>query len=120
MAIDPNNRPVRVINDDTTDQELAAGHLIPNADPPKNEAARGGFGNRKADTEDCICPQTGFVFSPVEFDHQLIDGHLFSCIKPDQFFDDFAIHGCYSVQHPFAQITRLIAVTLFNGLISPR
>ncbi|GAA4019683.1 hypothetical protein GCM10022408_37220 [Hymenobacter fastidiosus] len=46
MAIDPNNRPVRVINDDTTDQELAAGHIIPGANPPKNEAARGGFGNR--------------------------------------------------------------------------
>lgn len=46
MAIDPNNRPVRVINDDTTEQELAAGHIIPGADPPKNEAARGGFGNR--------------------------------------------------------------------------
>lgn len=46
MAIDPNNRPVRVINDDTTDQELEAGHIIPGADPPKNEAARGGFGNR--------------------------------------------------------------------------
>lgn len=46
MAIDPNNRPVRVINDDTTDQELAAGHIIPGADPPKNESARGGFGNR--------------------------------------------------------------------------
>ena len=47
MAIDPNNRPIRVINDDTTDQEMAAGHRIPNADPPKNEAARGGFGNRE-------------------------------------------------------------------------
>ncbi|MBG8556345.1 hypothetical protein [Hymenobacter guriensis] len=47
MAIDPNNRPVRVINDDTTDQELEAGHIIPGADPPKNEDARGGFGNRE-------------------------------------------------------------------------
>ncbi|KAA9333064.1 hypothetical protein F0P96_08755 [Hymenobacter busanensis] len=46
MAIDPKNRPVRVINDDTTEQELAAGHIIPGADPPKNEDARGGFGNR--------------------------------------------------------------------------
>ncbi|TGE15058.1 hypothetical protein [Hymenobacter elongatus] len=46
MAIDPNNRPVRVINDDTTNEELAAGHIIPGANPPKNEAARGGFGNR--------------------------------------------------------------------------
>ncbi|WP_035565127.1 hypothetical protein [Hymenobacter sp. IS2118] len=46
MAIDPNNRPVRVINDDTTNEEMEAGHHIPNADPPKNEAARGGFGNR--------------------------------------------------------------------------
>ena len=46
MAIDPNNRPIRVINDDTTNEEMEAGHRIPNADPPKNEAARGGFGNR--------------------------------------------------------------------------
>ncbi|SHI42248.1 hypothetical protein SAMN02745146_0832 [Hymenobacter daecheongensis DSM 21074] len=46
MAIDPNNRPVRVINDDTTDQEFTEGHIIPGANPPKNEAARGGFGNR--------------------------------------------------------------------------
>lgn len=47
MAIDPNNRPIRVINDDTTDEEMQAGHRIPHADPPKNEAARGGFGNRE-------------------------------------------------------------------------
>ena len=46
MSVDPNNRPIRVINDDTTDEEMRAGHYIPNADPPKNEAARGGFGNR--------------------------------------------------------------------------
>ncbi|TGE26678.1 hypothetical protein [Hymenobacter metallicola] len=46
MAIDPNNRPVRVINEDTTNEEFEAGHIIPDADPPKNEAARGGFGNR--------------------------------------------------------------------------
>jgi len=47
MSVDPNNRPIRVINDDTTDEEMRAGHHIPNADPPKNEAARGGFGNRE-------------------------------------------------------------------------
>ncbi|UYZ62297.1 hypothetical protein [Hymenobacter weizhouensis] len=46
MATDPHNRPVRVLEEDTTEQELAAGHIIPGADPPKNEAARGGFGNR--------------------------------------------------------------------------
>lgn len=47
MAIDPNNRPVRVINDDTTEQEMKAGHITPGGDPPKNEDARGGFGNRE-------------------------------------------------------------------------
>jgi hypothetical protein len=47
MAIDPNDRPVRVINDDTSEQEMAAGHITPGGDPPKNEAARGGFGNRE-------------------------------------------------------------------------
>lgn len=46
MATDPHNRPVRVINDDTTNEEFQAGHIIPGGDPPKNEAARGGFGNR--------------------------------------------------------------------------
>ncbi len=46
MPVDPNNRPIRVINDDTTEEEFAAGLRIPNADPPKNEAARGGYGNR--------------------------------------------------------------------------
>ncbi len=46
MSVDPNNRPIRVINDDTTEAEFAAGLRIPNADPPKNEKARGGFGNR--------------------------------------------------------------------------
>ncbi|NVO30953.1 hypothetical protein [Hymenobacter lapidiphilus] len=46
MATDSNNRPVRVINDDTSDQEMKAGHIVPGADPPKNEDARGGFGNR--------------------------------------------------------------------------
>ncbi|GAA4391058.1 hypothetical protein [Hymenobacter koreensis] len=46
MAIDPNNRPVREIPNDTTDEELQAGHIIPGADPPKNNDARGGFGNR--------------------------------------------------------------------------
>jgi hypothetical protein len=46
MSIDPKNRPVREIPNDTTDEELQAGHIIPGADPPKNDAARGGFGNR--------------------------------------------------------------------------
>ncbi|HEX8348350.1 MAG TPA: hypothetical protein VF598_00180, partial [Hymenobacter sp.] len=32
--------------DDTTDEELQAGHLIAGGSPPKNESARGGFGNR--------------------------------------------------------------------------
>lgn len=47
MPIDPNNRPIRVSYDDTTEQEMQDGHHIPNADPPKNDAARGGFGNRE-------------------------------------------------------------------------
>ena len=42
----PHDRPVRVIEDDTSEQEMRAGHIIPDADPPKNENQRGGFGNR--------------------------------------------------------------------------
>ncbi|MER2999644.1 hypothetical protein [Pontibacter populi] len=40
------SRPVRVIEDDTSELEMRAGHIIPGADPPKNEHQRGGFGNR--------------------------------------------------------------------------
>lgn len=46
MATDKKGRPVRVINDDTTDEELRAGHRTPGADPPTGNDARGGFGNR--------------------------------------------------------------------------
>ena len=46
MPVDPHNRPIRVINDDTTEEEFAAGLRIPHADPPKNDKARGGYGNR--------------------------------------------------------------------------
>lgn len=42
----PKDRPVRVIEDDTSEQEMRAGHIIPGAEPPKNEHQRGGFGNR--------------------------------------------------------------------------
>lgn len=46
MATDAHNRPIREIPNDTTAEELQAGHIIPGAHPPKNEDARGGYGNR--------------------------------------------------------------------------
>src|SRR4028118_241925 len=39
-------RRVRVIESNTDYEEMQAGHIIPGADPPKNESARGGFGDR--------------------------------------------------------------------------
>ncbi|PTX22464.1 hypothetical protein C8N40_101288 [Pontibacter mucosus] len=42
----PNKRGFREIEEDTGDLEMRAGHIIPGADPPKNEHQRGGFGNR--------------------------------------------------------------------------
>lgn len=42
----PKDRPVRVIEEDTSELEMRAGHIIPGADPPKNEHQRGGYGNR--------------------------------------------------------------------------
>ncbi|PRY14958.1 hypothetical protein CLV24_103197 [Pontibacter ummariensis] len=42
----PNERGMRVEEPDTSEQEMRAGHIIPGADPPKNEHQRGGFGNR--------------------------------------------------------------------------
>ncbi|RDV14427.1 hypothetical protein DXT99_15005 [Pontibacter diazotrophicus] len=43
---EPNKRGFQVIEDDTSMEEMQAGHIIPGADPPKNEHQRGGFGNR--------------------------------------------------------------------------
>lgn len=46
-----NERPVRHIDSTGEDMtEMEAGHLVPNADPPKNEHARGGFGDRDGKT----------------------------------------------------------------------
>ena len=44
-------RPVRIIDSTGEDMtEMKAGHLVPGADPPKNEHARGGFGDRDGKT----------------------------------------------------------------------
>ncbi|MFC5271038.1 hypothetical protein [Adhaeribacter terreus] len=44
-------RPVRIIDSTGEDMaEMNAGHLVPGADPPKNEHARGGFGDRDGKT----------------------------------------------------------------------
>ena len=44
-------RPVRHIDSTGEDMaEMEAGHLVPGADPPKNEHARGGFGDRDGKT----------------------------------------------------------------------
>ena len=46
-----NERPVRHIDSTGEDMaEMEAGHLVPGADPPKNEHARGGFGDRDGKT----------------------------------------------------------------------
>ena len=48
---DNNERPVRHIDSTGEDMaEMEAGHLVPGADPPKNEPARGGFGDRDGKT----------------------------------------------------------------------
>ncbi len=45
------DRPVRVIESTGEDMtEMTEGHLVPGADPPKNEHARGGFGDRDGKT----------------------------------------------------------------------
>jgi hypothetical protein len=44
--VNNSERRVRVIESDTDYEEMQAGHIIPGADPPKNDHARGGFGDR--------------------------------------------------------------------------
>ena len=49
--LDENGRPIRHIDSTGEDMaEMEAGHLVPGADPPKNEHARGGFGDRDGKT----------------------------------------------------------------------
>lgn len=59
MATDKNSpaedagkdRPIRHIDSTGEDMtEMEMGHLVPGADPPKNEQARGGFGDRDGKT----------------------------------------------------------------------
>jgi hypothetical protein len=45
-SVKNNERPVRFIESNTDFEEMQAGHIIPGADPPKNDHARGGFGDR--------------------------------------------------------------------------
>lgn len=46
-----NEKPVRIIESAGEDmEEMYAGHKVPGADPPKNEHARGGFGDRDGKT----------------------------------------------------------------------
>ena len=44
--LDQHGRPIREVPNDTTKEEMEAGHHTPGGDPPKNDDARGGFGNR--------------------------------------------------------------------------
>lgn len=45
------DRPIRIMDSTGEDMtEMEAGHLVPGADPPKNEQARGGFGDRDGKT----------------------------------------------------------------------
>lgn len=44
--VNNSERRIRVIESDTDFEEMQAGHIIPGADPPKNDHARGGFGDR--------------------------------------------------------------------------
>lgn len=41
---------VRILDSNTDFEEMNAGHIIPGADPPKNEHQRGGFGDRDGRT----------------------------------------------------------------------
>lgn len=45
-AITNRTGKVRVLESDTDFEEMNAGHIIPGANPPKNEHQRGGFGDR--------------------------------------------------------------------------
>lgn len=44
--VNNSEKRIRVIESDTDYEEMQAGHIIPGADPPKNDHARGGFGDR--------------------------------------------------------------------------
>jgi len=44
--VNNSERRIRVIESNSDYEEMQAGHIIPGADPPKNDHARGGFGDR--------------------------------------------------------------------------
>ena len=72
------------------------------------------------DAQNRIRAEAGLVFRSIQIDHQHVDHALFGCVQTSQFVEDFTIHGVNGLQHALAEITRLVPITLFMGLIRTR
>ena len=69
----------------------------------------------EGDAENRICTKTALIFGAVEIDQDVVKASLVAGIPAKDRISDFAIDVVHSLQHAFAVITVLIAVTELSG-----
>jgi hypothetical protein len=73
------------------------------------------LGNSDGNTEDRICPEITFEFSPVQFDHAQIYAGLIGCVHPDDLIRDLGVHIVDCGENSFSQVSSGVAVSQFQG-----
>ncbi len=72
------------------------------------------------DAEDSICAKARLVWGAIELDHDLVDGNLLFRIHAADGVQDLVVDCVDSLEHPLAEINRLVAVAEFDCLVSAR
>src|ERR1041385_591086 len=64
-----------------------------------------------------IGTETALVFRAIQFDHFLIQNALIGSLHTGQSLGDFTVHVFHGLEHTFAQIALLVAITEFNRFV---
>lgn len=76
---------------------------------------RGNPGAGHGGTQNGVGAKVGLVVGVVEVNERIVDGDLVENIHADEGLGDFTVHMLDGVQHAFAAITLLVAVTELEG-----
>ena len=81
------------------------------------EVVGGGAGHGQRHAEDGVGAQLRLGRGAVEGDHGLVDAHLIGDVHADDGRGDHLVDVLHGVEHAFAQVTALVAVTKFERLV---
>ena len=76
-----------------------------------------GMGVGQRDAEDRVGAEVLLVLGAVEFDHPLVDGDLIEGVHAAQLVGQLVVDVVDGLQHPLAEVFRLVAVAQFPGLV---